>query len=151
MPMAFLVLLGFQLLGEVIRSATHVPLPGPVIGMFLLTVALVFREQGGREHDSREHDSRGPSHRTPLSTTAEGLIRNMGLLFVPAGVGIMAEAPMLQREWVPILAGVVGSTILGIIATGTVMHRATRTAGNGAGRAEAGSEPRPSRAAGEDA
>ncbi len=146
MPMAFLVLLGFQLLGEVIRSATHVPLPGPVIGMFLLTVALVFREPGGREHDSR-----GPSHRTPLSTTAEGLIRNMGLLFVPAGVGIMAEAPMLQREWVPILAGVVGSTILGIIATGTVMHRATRTAGNGAGRAEAGSEPRPSGAAGEDA
>ena len=141
MPMAFLVLLGFQLLGEVIRSATHVPLPGPVIGMFLLTVALVFR---GR-------DSRDPSHRTPLSTTAHGLIRNMGLLFVPAGVGIMAEAPMLQREWAPILAGVIGSTILGIIATGTVMHRATRRAGNAAALAEPGSESRPPQAAGEDA
>ena len=141
MPMAFLVLLGFQLLGEVIRSATHVPLPGPVIGMFLLTVALVFRGQ----------DDRGETLQAPLSNAADGLIRNMGLLFVPAGVGIMAEASMLHREWAPILAGVVGSTILGVIATGTVMHRATRTTANGAAFAEPGSEPQPSPAAGEDA
>ncbi|BAP87413.1 LrgA family protein [Burkholderiales bacterium GJ-E10] len=140
--MAFLVLLGFQLLGEVIRSATHVPLPGPVIGMFLLTVALVWRGRDGEVPSS---------HRTPLSTAAHGLIRNMGLLFVPAGVGIMAEAPMLQREWAPILAGVVGSTILGIIATGTVMHHATRRAGNAAAPAEPESESRPPQAAGEDA
>ena len=141
MPMAFLVLLGFQLVGEGIRSATHIPLPGPVIGMFLLTVALVARRREGQDTYLQ----------SDLSNTADRLIRNMGLLFVPAGVGIMAEAPMLRREWAPILAGVVGSTILGVIATGTVMHRATRTVPNGTGDTETGSESPSSDATCEDA
>lgn len=119
-PFAFLVLLGFQLLGEIVRSATSLPLPGPVIGMFLLTATLVLRRRDGQETS--------PIAETGLASVADSLIRNMGLLFVPAGVGIMAETRMLEREWMPILAGVVGSTILGVIATGVVMRRAMRGA-----------------------
>ncbi len=141
MPMAFLVLLGFQLLGEILRRTTHIPLPGPVIGMFLLTVALVFR---GRND---EEGSRPPTH---LSNAAGALIRNMGLLFVPAGVGIMAEASMLRREWAPIVAGIVGSTILGVIATGVVMHRMTRAASAATAFAELDAETGSSQTAGKD-
>ena len=53
---------------------------------------------------------------------AEGLIANMGLLFVPAGVGIIAEAGVIRKEWLPIIVAVAGSTILSLIVTALVMH-----------------------------
>ena len=59
-----------------------------------------------------------------LDRTAETLISLMGLLFVPAGVGLIAEAHLLREEWLPILAALLGSTVLSIAVTGFVMHRA---------------------------
>ena len=50
----------------------------------------------------------------------------MGLLFVPAGVGIVAEAGLVRKEWLPIAAGLIGSTVLSLAVTGLVMHWTTR-------------------------
>ena len=50
----------------------------------------------------------------------------MGLLFVPAGVGIIAELGVLRREWLAILAGLLVSTVLGLAVTGLVMHHVSR-------------------------
>ena len=116
MPAAVLILIGCQLLGELIREAFSLPIPGPVVGMFLLAAVLVLR---GRNAD----DASMPSS---LDKTAGTLISHMGLLFVPAGVGIIAEAHLLRQEWLPILAAVVGSTVLGVAVTGFVMHRVSR-------------------------
>lgn len=116
MPTAILILIGCQLLGELIREALSLPIPGPVVGMFLLAAILVVR---GRNAD----DASSPSS---LDKTAGTLISHMGLLFVPAGVGIITEAHLLRQEWLPILAAVIGSTILGVAVTGFVMHRASR-------------------------
>jgi holin-like protein len=113
MPAAILCLLGCQLVGELLREATHLPVPGPVIGMFLLAAILAHR--GGR--------GGGPIP-PALERAAETLICLMGLLFVPAGVGIIAQASLLREEWLPILAALLGSTVLGIAVTGVVMHRA---------------------------
>lgn len=113
MPTAVFILIGCQLLGELIRKAFSLPIPGPVVGMFLLAAVLVLR---GRDTD----DASMPSS---LDKTAGTLISHMGLLFVPAGVGIIAEAHLLRQEWLPIIAAVVGSTILGVAVTGFVMHR----------------------------
>jgi LrgA family len=54
------------------------------------------------------------------------LISHVGLLFVPAGVGVIAEAGLLREEWLPIVAGLIGSTILSLAVTGLVMHWTTR-------------------------
>jgi holin-like protein len=116
MPFALTVLIGAQLAGEVLRRLLHLPLPGPVIGMFILAVALVTRAQGWLTES-------GPS---ALDKTATGLISNMGLLFVPAGVGIIAELSILRREWLPIVTGLLVSTVLGLVVTGVVMHKITR-------------------------
>jgi holin-like protein len=113
MPTAILILIGCQLLGELIREALSLPIPGPVVGMFLLAAILVVRGQSAG----------GASTKSSLDKTAGTLISHMGLLFVPAGVGIIAEAHLLRQEWLPILAAVVGSTILGVAVTGFVMHR----------------------------
>jgi holin-like protein len=119
MPAALFILIGCQLIGEVLRAAFHLPIPGPVIGMFLLTAALASRDRGKADDDG------APS---PLQRASDALITHMGLLFVPAGVGVIAEAALLRSQWVPIVAGLIGSTVLGLVATGFVMHRISRAA-----------------------
>ena len=116
MPAALFILIGCQLVGEVLRAAFHLPIPGPVIGMFLLTAVLASRDRG-------KADDGPPS---PLRRTSDALITHMGLLFVPAGVGVIAEASLLRSQWVPIVAGLIGSTVLGLVVTGLVMHRIGR-------------------------
>jgi len=118
MSTALLALIGCQLIGELMREALALPIPGPVIGMFLLAALLVL--------DDRWAKPRNAALRASVDRTAETLISHMGLLFVPAGVGIIAEADLLKREWVPIVAAVVISTLLSIVVTGLVMHAVTR-------------------------
>lgn len=50
----------------------------------------------------------------------------MGLLFIPTGVGIVAEAGLVRQEWLPIAVGLIGSTVLSLVVTGLVMHRMAR-------------------------
>jgi holin-like protein len=123
MPSAFAILVGLQLVGEVLRQTLHLPLPGPLIGMVLLTVLLVARGSAGAAAQRAVP--------RPLLKAANALIANMGLLFVPAGVGIIAELGVLQQEWLPILAGLLVSTVLGLAVTGLVMHHVSRVAGAG--------------------
>ena len=120
MSAALLILVGCQLLGELARQAFLLPVPGPVIGMFLLAVTLILRSKVSK-------NTKTPA---PLKATAEMLIANMGLLFVPAGVGIIAEAGLLEQDWLPIAAALIGSTILSLFVTALVMHCIMR-AGHG--------------------
>jgi holin-like protein len=117
MPMSFLILLGCQLLGELSRRALHVPLPGPVIGMLLLTAALAI---AGNARPEVVADA------SPLARTASALIAMMGLLFVPAGVGVIVEFGLLRQNWLPILVGLLLSTVLGLVVTAMVMHHVCR-------------------------
>ena len=108
---SFLCLIGCQLAGELVRETTGLPIPGPVIGMFLLAAMLVLRTE-----------TAGLAIPSALEQTTQALITLMGLLFVPAGVGIVAEAALLREEWRPILAALLGSTVLSVLVTGLVMH-----------------------------
>jgi holin-like protein len=123
MPFAFAILVALQVVGEVLRQTLHLPLPGPLIGMVLLTVVLVACGSAG--------DAAERAVPPALLTVANGLIVNMGLLFVPAGVGIITEVRVLRREWLAILVGLVVSTVLGLAVTGLVMHHVSRVAGTG--------------------
>jgi holin-like protein len=118
MAAAFATLVVLQLLGAVLRSALHLPLPAPLIGMALLTLLLVARGSAGPAADRAVPP--------PLRKLADALIANLGLLFVPAGVGIVTEVSVLQQDWLPILAGLVVSTVLGVAVTGLVMHHVSR-------------------------
>jgi holin-like protein len=118
MPIACLILVGCELIGEVLRRAPPLPLPGPVIGMFLLALALII---GGDDQAAGVSDKY-----SQLSRTANALIANMGLLFVPTGVGVIAEFGVLRQNWLPILVGLLVSTVLGLVVTGLVMHRVSR-------------------------
>lgn len=103
-------LLVFQLLGEVISKGLDLPLPGPVVGMALLFLALVVR---GGVPDG-------------LKDTASGLLKHLSLLFVPAGVGVMMHLHLIRDEWQAISAALVISTVVTIAVTALVMKACLR-------------------------
>jgi holin-like protein len=125
LPVSFLILVGCQLIGEVLRRILHLPLPGPVIGMLLLATGLSLT---GNEREGDVDDA------SPLARTANALVANMGLLFVPAGVGVIVEFNVLRQNWLAILIGLFLSTIVGLVVTGLVMHHVSRIAGRASRR-----------------
>jgi len=109
------MLLALTLVGGDAREVFHLPLPGPVIGLALLAGLVLLIE---RFHAwTARHLT---LHLVPVSRL---LVSHMGLLFVPAGVGIITEGEALRREWLPIVAAVLGSTLIGLAATGWLMHQ----------------------------
>lgn len=97
----FTWLLLFQCAGEAIAYAAELPIPGPVLGMAMLLVALLVR---GGASDS-------------TTVTADGLAKHLSLLFVPAGTGVMLHVTQIEAEWVPIVAALAVSTVLALAAT----------------------------------
>ena len=111
---ALIIILGCQLIGEVVNRTTGLPLPGPVIGMALLLAGLI---------------TIAPL-RALLRPTAQGILGNMSMLFVPAGVGVVGHLGVIGHQAFPIAAAVVGSTVLALIAgafTFTLVARLTGT------------------------
>lgn len=113
------LLLLFQLCGEVAVRLLHIPVPGPVIGMLLLFLALCLRGRSGEA----------------LDIAAHGLLRHLSLLFVPAGVGLMVYLPRITGEWLAISVSLVASTLLTLGASGlllqALLRRSRREAGDG--------------------
>ena len=100
----------FQCLGEVISRALGLPVPGPVLGLLLLLAW--FGARGG------------PG--VPMQEASTNLLRTLGLLFVPAGVGVITQLDALAADWMPIAVAVVVSTGLGLAVTAVVMQRLDR-------------------------
>ena len=103
---AFAVLLLFQCLGEALVFLLRLPLPGPVAGMLLLMAALLSV----------------PRLQALVEQAATGLLQHLSLLFVPAGVGIVAAAGKGSGHWLAIAASVVASTLLTLAVTGLLLR-----------------------------
>lgn len=98
---ALALLLVFQLVGETLAYAFTLPIPGPVIGMAFLLATLALR----------------PTWLPRVKPVATTLLSHLSLLFVPAGVGVMVHFARLHDEGVAIVAAIVGSTCLAVLAT----------------------------------
>ena len=120
MPEAFLILILFQLAGSALQMVLHLPVPGPVIGMFLLAATLLWKRSRAQTNRT-ESTFDSPA----LSSLSRSLIACLGLLFVPAGVGLVTQMPVLLANGLPIAVALFGSTLLGLMVTAFVMHRAT--------------------------
>lgn len=104
-------LLACQLVGQLVVDATGLPVPGPVVGMVLLLVVLVVRD---------------PPDDSPVHRTADAVLPHLQLLFVPAGVGIVAYAGVLRDDLVAVLVALAGSWFLGLAVVGLLADRLGR-------------------------
>jgi holin-like protein len=108
---ALAVLLVCQFVGEIVSNWLSLPVPGPVLGLVLLLALLITR--------------RGKVTRD-LKPTAQVLLQNLSLLFVPAGVGVVTQLDVLGRNWFPVAVATVVSTLLGLGVTAWLMQRLAR-------------------------
>jgi holin-like protein len=104
------ILIALQLVGEAIASVAGLPIPGAVIGLVLLFVILCLR--------------RGPPEE--MTRTAAFLHDNLGLLFVPAGVGVIAYLPLIADAWLPIAAALLVSVTASLAVTSLTLSLLSR-------------------------
>ena len=96
----------FQSIGELVSKFLLPTLPGPVIGLVLLVLWLVLRKGINSE----------------LALVADGFSQYLGLLFVPAAVGVVLFLPQLQANALAIISALVGSVILTIASSALVVR-----------------------------
>ena len=97
-------LLVFQSIGEALSRAFSLPLPGPVLGLILLLIAL-----------------RWPLVREPVGECANFLLAHLSLLFIPVGVGVMTHLALLAQYGGRMLLVIVLSTWIGLAVTAAVL------------------------------
>ena len=102
-------LLLLQSIGEAIARLTHLPLPGPVVGLLLLAFALNLE-----------------FIRTPVAAAADLLLAHLSLLFVPVGVGVMTHLGLIGEYGLRMLAVIAVSTWIGLAVTALVLNRFLR-------------------------
>lgn len=100
----------FQGLGEIIGRFLLPLVPGPVIGLVLLLAFLIWR---GRVHEGVE-------------LVSSALMRYLGLLFVPAAVGVVMFLPHLQRQAAAITVALLVSVIATIAVSALIAKLLTR-------------------------
>lgn len=94
------LLFGCQLLGEIIARGLAIPVPGPVIGMGLLLLALLLR----------------PAVETHVRAASTAILANLSLLFVPAGVGVVGNLEVLTADGPALMLVLFISTLLALLA-----------------------------------
>ncbi len=93
--------------GDFVSFALRIPIPGNVIGMLLLTIALARRIV-------RLED---------VKPAADLLVKNLAFLFVPPGVGLILYFDLLEKELVAIVTSFLLSTVLVLAIVGYIQQR----------------------------
>ncbi len=102
---SFFILL-FYFIGEILSHLIHGFVPGSVLGMILLFLALFFKILK-------------PEY---VKDTATVITKNMAVFFVPAGVGLMVYAELFSKSLVTILTAIAISTILTIATVALIQE-----------------------------
>jgi len=95
------IIFGFLFIGETLSELFNLPIPGNVIGMVLLTFALLFNVINVED----------------IEKEAEFFIRNMSVMFIPPGVGIISYWGLIKSQAVPIFGALVISFALTLVLT----------------------------------
>jgi len=95
----------FQGLGELLSKFAVPLVPGPVIGLIALLGYLLARKSIGAS----------------LELVAGAFSQHLGLLFVPAAVGVVMFLPQLRADALAVVAALVVSVVLTMAVTGLIL------------------------------
>lgn len=101
-----LILMLFQGLGELISTGFSLSIPGPVIGMACLLLVLLLRKKID----------------TDLATVSAAFSQHLGLLFVPAAVGVVSFLPVLNTHGWAVALILLLSVAITIVTTALVLR-----------------------------
>lgn len=110
-------LLAFQALGELLALTLIPVMPGPVLGLILLLVFLIARK--------------GPD--ADLAHTSSVFSAHLGLLFVPAAVGVVVFLPLLKDFAWPLLTALVASVVSSLAVSAWLLNKLAMRYDLGAG------------------
>ena len=99
-----------QSAGETLTRLAGAPLPGPVLGLLILLVAL-----------------RWEVVRRPVGAAAEVLLAHLSLLFVPVGVGVMTHLDLISQYGARMLLVIVLSTWIGMAVAALALRALLRS------------------------
>ena len=94
-----MIIFSISLLGEGISTIFHLPIPGSIIGLILLILALEFKWLRLRH----------------VNMVGNFLLANMTILFLPAAVGIMDKFHIIAPYLLPIILIVVLAIVLNVV------------------------------------
>ncbi len=103
---AIFVIFFFQLLGEALKKFFEMRIPGPVIGLILLLITLIFLKR---------YKTRAINNlKSDVLNTSNYILGYLSLLFVPIGVGVVMHLSYLENNLFKVLIIVFISTVLNI-------------------------------------
>jgi len=100
------IIFGFYFLGELASELGNLPIPGNVLGLIFLVLAL-----GGGLIDLKD-----------VEREAEFFVDNMSIMFIPPGVGVMLYFGLLRDELIPIIGALILSFVITIVFTGKIVE-----------------------------
>ena len=112
------VIFFFQLLGEFLKKFFEMRIPGPVIGLILLLVTLIFLKKFKK--------TAIVNLKADVINTSNYILSYLSLLFVPIGVGVVMHLSYLDNNLFRVLIIVFISTILTIAGTAFLMEKINR-------------------------
>jgi holin-like protein len=112
------VIFFFQLLGEFFKKFFEMRIPGPVIGLILLLVTLIFLKKFKK--------TAIVNLKADVVNTSNYILSYLSLLFVPIGVGVVMHFSYLENNLFRVLIIVFISTILTIGGTAFLMEKINR-------------------------
>jgi putative effector of murein hydrolase LrgA (UPF0299 family) len=101
-----LILLLCQCIGEALKAYFKLSLPGPVLGMLILFCGLLVVKQVPES----------------VGRSSQLLISQLGLMFLPASVGLFFLGAQFDDQWPAIIAAVVIGSILSLLFNALVMR-----------------------------
>ena len=94
-----MIIFSISLIGEGISYLFHLPIPGSIIGLILLFLALQFKIFRLRH----------------VSMVGNFLLANMTILFLPPAVGIMDKFYVIAPYLLPIILIIVGAIVINVV------------------------------------
>ncbi|PWJ39347.1 CidA/LrgA family protein [Sediminitomix flava] len=107
MILSLAIIFGLLLLGNTISYLLHIPVPGSIIGMVMLTALLHFKIVKVDQ----------------IKGIANLLTTHMAFLFIPPGVALMLHFQTLKSELVTILGSCLISTVVVLIVVGFTQQK----------------------------